>query len=175
MPKFKISLAGDNISEEDHSNKVAPRFKFDWTVDVISNGIPETVPPKVFVQKITRTTVKVEIEEIWGLNDVEYAPGRRTYSPIEMTIVELEDDSEYNSLYKIFKRLYGGNDDKRARSMQDAKNMTIVATHHGDNKPVKYYYYNCFIYEIKPEEFTYEDNNYLRFTVSIRFDNYDVN
>jgi hypothetical protein len=168
MPRFAINETPKN----EPSNLITPRFKFDWEVNILH---PEFEFEKFFAQKVSRTNIKIETEEIWGLGDVMYNPGRRTYTPIDITFVELENDSEYWQIYEFFKSLYGGGNNKYVKKNSDIKDMIIETIHFGSegSTPTHYTYYGCFITDLKAEEFAYEGNDFSKFTITVRFDSYE--
>jgi len=170
MPSFNIS---QNDSSNGFSNKIDVLFKFDYTVTIDINNTEY----KLFVQKIDRPSVKVNVEEIWGLNDVQYNPGRRSYDPLTMTVVEYKsgNNSTFAEIYKAFKSYYGGHVGtariKESKLINEVKNIIIRVEHNCGNSII---YLNCFIVSIKPDELTYESNDILKYTITFRYDDFII-
>ena len=174
MPRFNINT---NDNNNGFPNTLEPIFKFEYEVSIIFGNRLF----RLFAQKIDRPSVKVNTEEVWGLNDVLYLPGRRSYEPISITVVELED-TEFYHIYQQFEKYYGGENNNNGYrpnriddySIKDSIQIIIDRQRSSSTHPRKYIFRNCFITDIKPEEFTYEGSDFMRYNITFRYDTFTI-
>ena len=83
--------------------KVSPKLSFRWWATF---GMPGEEIKSYSLRSFQKPSFEIATAEYIWLNDVEYHPGILTWNPLEITITDMEDNSENNTkkLVKILQQ-----------------------------------------------------------------------
>ena len=176
LSKITVPLAsGDSASNQ---GLLMPKLQYRFRVSLENFGVttPTTELTKQVVD-VTRPTVAFEPIEIPVYNSKAYLAGKHTWSPITLNLREDVNNNVQKLVGEQLQKQFDFFEQSSAASGQDYKFTTrieILDGGNGANTPnvlETFELYGCFVVNAAYNELAYANNEPMRVTLEIQYDN----
>jgi hypothetical protein len=176
LSKITVPLAsGDSASSQ---GLLMPKLQYRFRVTLENFGVstPTTELTKQVVD-VQRPTVAFEPITIDVYNSKAYLAGKHTWSPISINLREDVNNNVQKLVGEQLQKQFDFYEQSSAASGQDYKFTTrieILDGGNGANTPVvleTFELYGCFVTDANYNELAYANNDFMRITLSIQYDN----
>jgi hypothetical protein len=176
LSKITVPLAsGDSASNQ---GLLMPKLQYRFRVSLENFGVstPTTELTKQVVD-VTRPTVAFEPIEIPVYNSKAYLAGKHTWSPITLNLREDVNNNVQKLVGEQLQKQFDFFEQSSAASGQDYKFTTrieILDGGNGANTPnvlETFELYGCFVTNANYNELAYANNEPMRVTLEIQYDN----
>ena len=176
LSKITVPLAsGDSASNQ---GLLMPKLQYRFRVSLENFGVstPTTELTKQVVD-VTRPTVAFEPIEIPVYNSKAYLAGKHTWSPITLNLREDVNNNVQKLVGEQLQKQFDFFEQSSAASGQDYKFTTrieILDGGNGANTPTvleTFELYGCFVTNANYNELAYANNEPMRVTLEIQYDN----
>ena len=176
LSKITVPLAsGDSASNQ---GMLMPKLQYRYRVSLQNFGVttPTTELTKQVVD-VTRPTVAFEPIEIPVYNSKAYLAGKHTWSPITINLREDVNNNVQKLVGEQLQKQFDFFEQSSAASGQDYKFTTtieILDGGNGANTPTTletFELYGCFVTNANYNELAYANNEPMRVTLEIQYDN----
>ena len=176
LSKITVPLAsGDSASNQ---GLLMPKLQYRFRVSLQNFGVttPTTELTKQVVD-VTRPTVAFEPIEIPVYNSKAYLAGKHTWSPITINLREDVSNNVQKLVGEQLQKQFDFFEQSSAASGQDYKFTTtieILDGGNGANTPAvleTFELYGCFVTNAAYNEIAYANNETMRVTLEIQYDN----
>jgi len=176
LSKITVPLAsGDSASNQ---GLLMPKLQYRFRVSLENFGVstPTTELTKQVVD-VTRPTVAFEPIEIPVYNSKAYLAGKHTWSPITLNLREDVNNNVQKLVGEQLQKQFDFFEQSSAASGQDYKFTTrieILDGGNGANTPTvleTFELYGCFVVNANYNELAYANNDPMRITLEIQYDN----
>ena len=176
LSKITVPLAsGDSASNQ---GLLMPKLQYRFRVSLQNFGVttPTTELTKQVVD-VTRPTVAFEPIEIPVYNSKAYLAGKHTWSPITINLREDVNNNVQKLVGEQLQKQFDFFEQSSAASGQDYKFTTtieILDGGNGANTPTTletFELYGCFVTNANYNELAYANNESMRVTLEIQYDN----
>lgn len=176
LSKMTVPLAsGDSASNQ---GLLMPKLQYRFRVSLQNFGVttPTTELTKQVVD-VTRPTVAFEPIEIPVYNSKAYLAGKHTWSPITINLREDVNNNVQKLVGEQLQKQFDFFEQSSAASGQDYKFSTtieILDGGNGANTPTTletFELYGCFVTNANYNELAYANNEPMRVTLEIQYDN----
>ena len=176
LSKITVPLAsGDSASNQ---GLLMPKLQYRFRVSLENFGVttPTTELTKQVVD-VTRPTVAFEPIEIPVYNSKAYLAGKHTWSPITLNLREDVNNNVQKLVGEQLQKQFDFFEQSSAASGQDYKfttRMEILDGGNGANTPTvleTFELYGCFVTNANYNELAYANNEPMRVTLEIQYDN----
>ena len=176
LSKITVPLAsGDSASNQ---GLLMPKLQYRFRVSLENFGVstPTTELTKQVVD-VTRPTVAFEPIEIPVYNSKAYLAGKHTWSPITINLREDVNNNVQKIVGEQIQKQFDFFEQSSAASGQDYKFTTrieILDGGNGANAPTTletFELYGCFITNANYNELAYANNEPVRVTMEVQYDN----
>jgi len=176
LSKITVPLAsGDSASNQ---GLLMPKLQYRFRVSLENFGVttPTTELTKQVVD-VTRPTVAFEPIEIPVYNSKAYLAGKHTWSPITLNLREDVNNNVQKLVGEQLQKQFDFFEQSSAASGQDYKFTTrieILDGGNGANTPNEletFELYGCFVVNAAYNELAYANNEPMRVTLEIQYDN----
>jgi len=176
LSKITVPLAsGDSASNQ---GLLMPKLQYRFRVSLQNFGVttPTTELTKQVVD-VTRPTVAFEPIEIPVYNSKAYLAGKHTWSPITINLREDVNNNVQKLVGEQLQKQFDFFEQSSAASGQDYKFSTtieILDGGNGANTPTTletFELYGCFVTNANYNELAYANNEPMRVTLEIQYDN----
>ena len=176
LSKITVPLAsGDSASNQ---GLLMPKLQYRFRVSLENFGVstPTTELTKQVVD-VTRPTVAFEPIEIPVYNSKAYLAGKHTWSPITINLREDVNNNVQKLVGEQLQKQFDFFEQSSAASGQDYKFSTtieILDGGNGANTPTTletFELYGCFVTNANYNELAYANNEPMRVTLEIQYDN----
>jgi hypothetical protein len=152
------------------------QYRFRVTLENFGVSTPTTELTKQVVD-VQRPTVAFEPITIDVYNSKAYLAGKHTWSPISINLREDVNNNVQKLVGEQLQKQFDFYEQSSAASGQDYKFTTrieILDGGNGANTPVvleTFELYGCFVTDANYNELAYANNDFMRITLSIQYDN----
>ena len=176
LSKITVPLAsGDSASNQ---GLLMPKLQYRFRVSLQNFGVttPTTELTKQVVD-VTRPTVAFEPIEIPVYNSKAYLAGKHTWSPVTLNLREDVNNNVQKLVGEQLQKQFDFFEQSSAASGQDYKFSTtieILDGGNGANTPAvleTFELYGCFVTNANYNELAYANNEPMRVTLEIQYDN----
>jgi hypothetical protein len=176
LSKITVPLAsGDSASNQ---GLLMPKLQYRFRVSLENFGVstPTTELTKQVVD-VTRPTVAFEPIEIPVYNSKAYLAGKHTWSPITLNLREDVNNNVQKLVGEQLQKQFDFFEQSSAASGQDYKftsRIEILDGGNGANAPTTletFELYGCFVTNANYNELAYANNEPMRVTLEIQYDN----
>ena len=176
LSKITVPLAsGDSASNQ---GLLMPKLQYRFRVSLQNFGVttPTTELTKQVVD-VTRPTVAFEPIEIPVYNSKAYLAGKHTWSPVTLNLREDVNNNVQKLVGEQLQKQFDFFEQSSAASGQDYKFTTtieILDGGNGANTPTTletFELYGCFVTNANYNELAYANNEPMRVTLEIQYDN----
>lgn len=176
LSKITVPLAsGDSASNQ---GLLMPKLQYRFRVSLENFGVstPTTELTKQVID-VTRPTVAFEPIEIPVYNSKAYLAGKHTWSPITLNLREDVNNNVQKLVGEQLQKQFDFYEQSSAASGQDYKFTTrieILDGGNGANTPTvleTFELYGCFVTNANYNELAYANNEPMRITLEIQYDN----
>ena len=176
LSKITVPLAsGDSASNQ---GLLMPKLQYRFRVSLQNFGVttPTTELTKQVVD-VTRPTVAFEPIEIPVYNSKAYLAGKHTWSPVTLNLREDVNNNVQKLVGEQLQKQFDFFEQSSAASGQDYKFSTtieILDGGNGANTPTTletFELYGCFVTNANYNELAYANNEPMRVTLEIQYDN----
>ena len=176
LSKITVPLAsGDSASNQ---GLLMPKLQYRFRVSLENFGVstPTTELTKQVID-VTRPTVAFEPIEIPVYNSKAYLAGKHTWSPISLNLREDVNNNVQKLVGEQLQKQFDFYEQSSAASGQDYKFTTrieILDGGNGANTPTvleTFELYGCFVTNANYNELAYANNEPMRITLEIQYDN----
>ena len=176
LSKITVRLAsGDSASNQ---GLLMPKLQYRFRVSLQNFGVttPTTELTKQVVD-VTRPTVAFEPIEIPVYNSKAYLAGKHTWSPVTLNLREDVNNNVQKLVGEQLQKQFDFFEQSSAASGQDYKFTTtieILDGGNGANTPTTletFELYGCFVTNANYNELAYANNEPMRVTLEIQYDN----
>ena len=176
LSKITVPLAsGDSASNQ---GLLMPKLQYRFRVSLQNFGVttPTTELTKQVVD-VTRPTVAFEPIEIPVYNSKAYLAGKHTWSPVTLNLREDVNNNVQKLVGEQLQKQFDFFEQSSAASGQDYKFSTTIEILDGGNSAntpavlETFELYGCFVTNANYNELAYANNEPMRVTLEIQYDN----